>query len=191
MPSHTYRKVKRDTPVDTAFLILDTQINMFDPSEPVYGAQHLLEILQILLVQARASNFLVIYIQNNGGEGDPDQPHTPGWYIHPAIAPQKEDLVFQKTSPDAFYGTTLHQELQSRGIRHLIVAGMQSELCIDTTCRQAVQLGYQVTLVGDAHSTFDSDSVSAEQLIDQTNQELSALAQVKLSRDLFTYPRQT
>jgi nicotinamidase-related amidase len=166
-------------------LILDAQINMFDPAEPVFSAQHLLEMFQSLLVKARASNIPVVYIQNNGGEGDPDQPDSPGWYIHPTIAPQKSDLVFQKTSPDAFYKTTLHQEMQSLNIQHLIIAGMQSELCIDATCRQAVELGYQVTLVGDAHSTFDSDCAPAEQVIAQTNRELSGLAQVRFSRDLF------
>jgi len=147
----------------------------------------MLETLQSLLFKARASNISVVYIQNDGGEGDPDQPNTPGWYIHPAIPPREEDLVFQKTSPDAFYKTTLHQELQSRGIRFLIVAGMQTELCIEATCSKAVKLGYQVTLVADAHSTFDSEETPAEQVIAQTNQGLSTLVQVRLSRDLFLH----
>ncbi len=185
MPTRDNQKVKRDRSGSTAFVILDAQINMFDPSEPVFGAQHLLEMIQSLLYEVRASNIQVVYIQNNGGEGDPDQPHTPGWYIHPALAPQKRDLVLQKISPDAFHKTTLHQELKSLGIRHLIVAGMQSELCIEATCRKAVELGYQVTLVGDAHSTFDSGSAPAEQVIAQTNRELSGLAQVEFFRDLF------
>jgi nicotinamidase-related amidase len=170
---------------DTSLLLLDAQINMFDPSEPVFGAQHLLETLQSLLAKTRASNIPVVYIQNNGSEGYPDQPNTPGWFIHPSIAPQKEDLIFQKTSPDAFHKTALHRELQSCGIRRLIVAGMQSELCIDATCRHAVDLGYQVTLVGDAHSTFDSEGAPAEKVIAETNQELSALVQIRLSGDLF------
>ncbi len=189
MSSLDNQKVKTDQSGSTAFLLLDAQINMFDPSEPVFSAQHMLETLQSLLTKARASNTPVVYIQNNGGEGDPDQPHTPGWYIHPALAPQKGDRVLQKISPDAFHKTTLHQELESLGIKHLIVAGMQSELCIDATCRKAVELSYQVTLVGDAHSTFDSGSASAEQVITQTNRELSGLAQVEFSHDLFPNPK--
>jgi nicotinamidase-related amidase len=186
MPTHVEQDAKNDQSESSAFLILDAQINMFNPSEPVFGSQHILEMLQSLINKARASNIQIIYIQNNGGEGDPDQPFTPGWYIHPAIAPQKGDLIFQKTSPDAFNKTTLHQKLQSLSIQHLIVAGMQSELCIDATCRKAVELGYQVILVGDAHSTFDSGSVQAEEVIAQINRELSSLVQIRLSRNLFT-----
>ena len=172
----------------SSLLILDTQVNMFDPAEPVHGAEYLLETLQELIGKARTSGIQIVYIQNNGSEGDPDQPNKPGWFIHPAIAPHKGDLIFQKTPPDAFHGTLLHSELKSRGIRRLIVAGMQTELCIEATCRRAVELGYPVTLVADAHSTFDSEDYPAKQVITQTNKELNTLVKIELSRDLFFFP---
>ena len=63
--------------------------------------------------------------------------------------------------------------LKARGIGHLIIAGIQTEYCIDTTCRRASSLGYEVTLVADAHSTWDTEHLSAWQIIDHPNQVLS------------------
>ena len=60
--------------------------------------------------------------------------------------------MVQKQTPDAFHETNLHSELESRGIRKLVIAGLQTEYCIDTTCRRASSLGYDIILVENAHS---------------------------------------
>ena len=85
--------------------------------------------------------------------------------IHPTIAPESEDLVIHKPETDAFYGTTLQQELDARDLDHLIVVGCKSEACVDATCRKAIDLGYQVTLVSDAHSTTDNTVLTAPQIV--------------------------
>lgn len=71
----------------------------------------------------------------------------------------------QKTSPDSFSDTILHAELQNYDFEELVVAGLQTEYCIDTTCRRAFSLGYKVTLVEDDHSTWDSSFLKAEEII--------------------------
>ena len=63
--------------------------------------------------------------------------------------------------------------MQTRGIGHLIIAGIQTEYCVDTTCRRGCSLGYEVTLVEDAHSTWDTEHLTASQIIDHHNQVLS------------------
>ncbi len=63
-------------------------------------------------------------------------------------------------------------ELAARGIAKLVVAGIQTECCVDTTCRRASSLGYQTTLVRDAHSTWDSRTLSAAQIITHHNEAL-------------------
>jgi nicotinamidase-related amidase len=85
----------------------------------------------------------------------------------------KGDIVIQKNTPDAFYKTNLCEKLESKGIRNLIVAGLQTEYCVDTTCRRAFSLGYNVTLVKDAHSTWDTSILSAEQIIEHHSSVLS------------------
>jgi len=67
--------------------------------------------------------------------------------IHPTIVPKEEDVMIKKETPDAFHKTTLHQKLKSKGIEKLVIAGLQTEYCIDTTCRRAYSLGYEVVLV--------------------------------------------
>ncbi len=146
---------------DTALVIIDVQNALVDGANPVYRLDALLENISTLIAQARSTATQIIYIQDN----DVDEIGSPGWQIYPTIAPESEDLVIRKPETDAFYGTTLQQELEMRNLSHLIVVGCKSEVCIDATCRKAIDLGYQVTLVSDAHSTTDNSILTAPQII--------------------------
>lgn len=161
-----------------ALIVLDAQVNMFDEAAPVYKSHQLLRDLQRLIERARAAGVLVVYIRNNGGPGDPDQPGTPGWQIHPALSPQIGDLVYDKYTADSFHDTDLHASLQARGVRHLYIAGMQTEVCIRATVQRAAGLGYEVTLASDLHSTFDMDEMSAEEAITAYNRQMNEVAEV-------------
>jgi len=120
--------------------------------------------------------------KNNGRSGDPDEYGSAGWKMHPSIAPIEGDVLIQKKTPDAFHETNLRNELESREIRKLVVAGLQTEYCVDTTCRRAFSLGYEVTLVKDAHSTWGTSTLSAEQIIEHHNNVLSGFF-VRLERE--------
>ena len=159
---------------DTALLIIDMQIGIFSESNPIYNGNKLLAKAKSLIAKGRAAQIPIFYVQNNGGKGDPDEYGTPGWKIHPFITPVEGDVIVQKQTPDAFHRTNLHLELESRGIRKLIIAGLQTEYCVDTTCRRAFSLGYNVILVKDAHSTWDSSLLSAQQIIDHHNHVLGS-----------------
>jgi nicotinamidase-related amidase len=158
---------------DTALLVIDVQNGMFVEDDPVHQGAELLETIGDLLAKARAAQAPVIYIQHNGGPGHPLEPGGAGWPIHPAIAPAAGEPVVGKSTPDSFHETTLQRELEERGIVKLVVAGIQTELCVDTTCRRAASLGYQTTLVCDAHSTWDSRTLSAAQIIAHHNDALN------------------
>lgn len=168
----------------TALLVLDAQVNMFEANNAVYESEKLLSTLKSLLTRARTQGVLIVYIQNNGGPDDPDQPQTPGWYIHPELAPACDDLIIQKWTPDAFYQTSLQEELVRRGITSVILMGMQTQYCIDTTCRHAFALDYTVTLVSDGHSTYDTPLLTAEQVIAHHTALLKAFATVVDSETL-------
>ena len=157
---------------DTALLVIDVQNGMFTEDDPVYQGAGLLATIGDLLAKARAAQVPVIYIQHDGGAGDPLEPGSAGWPIHPAIAPAEGEPVIRKATPDSFHKTTLQAELAARGVTKLIIAGIQTECCVDTTCRRASSLGYQTTLVRDAHSTWDSRTLSAAQIIAHHNDTL-------------------
>ena len=85
------------------------------------------------------------------------------------------DAVCRKTACDAFFETSLEAELDRRGVERLVVAGCMSEFCIDTTCRRAVSLGYDVVLAADAHGTCDGAVLRADQIIAHENETLDGL----------------
>jgi nicotinamidase-related amidase len=156
----------------TALLVIDMQVCNFDESAPVYRGRDLLSKIGSLVGHARATGTPIIYIQHCGSEGAIDQLGTPGWEIDRSIAPGQDDVVIEKHHPDAFQDTSLHHHLESRGLERVIITGIQTEYCIDTTCRRAYSLNYDVVLVRDGHSTWDTDLLTAQQIIDHHNRVL-------------------
>jgi streptothricin hydrolase len=154
-----------------ALLLVDAQVNMFDPQLPVWSADALLGRLTNLRDQARSTQTPIIFIRNCGGPHDPDQPGTPGWELHPALQPAVGDVLLDKTTCDTFASTTLQDELQKLGVTSVIIAGLQSEFCIRETTLGALAHGLAVTLVADGHSTYDSDSQKAAEISASVNAE--------------------
>src|SRR2546429_9836144 len=104
--------------IGTALLVIDVQVNMFAESDPVYQGNELLAHISSLLEKARDAQLPIIYIQHGSERRDhPLEIGTPGWHIHPTIAPQEGDRIVHKRTPDAFYNTILQQELQALGVK--------------------------------------------------------------------------
>ena len=156
---------------NTALLIIDMQVGNFAGDEPIYQGELLLANTGYLVEQARRTQQPIIFVQHCGGPGEIDEPGSPGWEIHPDLGPVSNPAI-QKRTPDSFHETTLHNELQAQKIKHLIIAGLQTEYCIDTTCRRAFSLGYKVTLIEDAHGTWPGDELTAPQIITHHNRVL-------------------
>ena len=157
----------------TALLLIDTQANMFDPATPVAGAVPLLVRLHELQKRARAAHAPVVFVRNNGGAGEPDEPGTPGWEVQTVLHPAPGELVLDKTTNDTFESTNLAGLLEARGISKLVIAGLQSEFCIRATTLGALARGCEVTLVSDGHSTYDGKSLEAAEITASGNEELA------------------
>ncbi len=171
-------------PSSTALLVVDVQNGLFRTDPPLHERERFLANVCTLIESARASAVPVVYLRHETVGGELAK-GTPGWGIHPAVAPQSGDIVVDKRQNDGFHATSLHEELQRMGTLHLVVAGVQTEFCVDTTCRRAFSLGYQVTLVGDAHTTFDTEVLAAAQIIAHHNRTLGVrLACVTTTDDL-------
>ncbi len=112
-------------------------------------------------------------MRHDGGPGDTLEHGTAGWHIHPAIAPIAGEAIVDKRTPDAFHETALAATLAAGGTTRIVVVGAQTEFCVDTTCRRAFSSGYEVALVSDGHSTWDNDTLTADQIIRHTNRTLS------------------
>jgi nicotinamidase-related amidase len=151
----------------TALLVIGVQSAFFDPKDYIYNGEEYIEKISGLIERAREAGVPVVYIQHE--EGSAMARGAPGWIIYPAIAPKPGELVIPKTTPDSFYNTTLQEDLKKRDITRLIIAGFQTEWCIDTTVRRAYSLEYDTTVVEDAHSTYDTKILRAPQIISHHN----------------------
>lgn len=74
------------------------------------------------------------------------------------IAPQEGDLLFTKTTASAFSSTPIDDELKSRGIEMLAICGVSTNYCVESTLRDAADLGYDVALIEDASADSNLES---------------------------------
>jgi len=148
-----------------ALLIIDVQNAMIAVDNPVYQSKEKIHNIQSLIRKARNKNIPVIYVQHNE-VGSEFENGTETWEIYDGIKPLVNDTIIQKTKSDSFYETPLKEVLEQNKIDKLVIAGMQTEYCVNATSTRAVELGYDVILVKDAHSTWDSDENSAIEIIE-------------------------
>jgi len=159
---------------NTALLIVDLQVAMFESESepPIHDAHRLLQRAADLIQRARTAGVPVIFVRHDGGPGDPLEAGRPGWDIHPTLEPAPEETIVEKSWPDSFQETDLGDLLAQGGITRLIIAGAQTDFCINATCRRAAALGYDTTLVADTHSTWGSKGKTAEEIIAAHNSQL-------------------
>ena len=164
---------------DSALMVIDMQQGLFD--EGAFEPERLVKQVKTLIDHARSSNIPVIYVQHNEDPqyGGSLVPGKPAHEIHPAIAPQAGDTIIQKFNPSAFQDTNLQDVLAEKGIKHLVLSGMQTEMCVDSTSRDAYGRGYKVTIASDAHSTMDNGVLTADQIIKHTNATQRMFAKIK------------
>ncbi|HLN60697.1 MAG TPA: cysteine hydrolase family protein [Symbiobacteriaceae bacterium] len=157
--------------METALVVIDVQVGVV---ESAHDAAGVLERIRQLQDRARAAGVPVVHVQHHDpdGVGSPLEQGKPAWEIHPTVAPAAGEPVVHKMQCDSFHETDLQQVLGRLGARRLVIAGCQTDYCVDTSCRRAVTLGYSVTLAADAHSTVGNGVLTAEQIIAHHNQTL-------------------
>ena len=160
-------------------LVMDVQFGMFNLSRPLFKSDSLLNNILELVQKARLENIPIIFIQHCGGEKSPFKKGTIGWHIHPSIIPCENDYFIEKKFADSFQDSGLLELLNKLEVENIVVCGLVTEGCIDTTVRRAFSLGYKIELAGDSHSTTDSNVLTAEQIINHHNEVLKIFSEVK------------
>lgn len=93
-------------------------------------------------------------------------PGTKGVEFHASVSPGPGETVFQKHYPNSFRETPLLEHLRRQQITQLVIAGMMTQMCIDTSTRAAADLGFQCSLAHDACATkslsFGGETVPAD-----------------------------
>jgi nicotinamidase-related amidase len=176
---------------DTALMIIDVQVAPFIwhqyGGKDLYNSEQFLSNISLLIEKARKTNTPIIYVQYT--EGDDSQvwrKGSPLWEIHPQVKPKEDDIVIIKYHADPFYDTGLHEILCSIGIKKLVIAGLQTEFCVDTTCRCAYSLGYKNVLVSDGHTTCAQPGImTPSQTIEHHNTVIeSQFAELKKTQEV-------
>jgi nicotinamidase-related amidase len=134
-----------------------------------------------LVDAARAAGDAVIWVlHSEPGSDTPFDPASGHVRLIDGLAPRDDEPVLTKTSRNAFTTTNLQQRLTELGIRELVICGIQTEQCCETTARLANDLGYDVTFVTDATATFPiphrddpSRSLSTHDIIERTEYALA------------------
>jgi nicotinamidase-related amidase len=134
---------------NTALLVIDVQNAVVDNC---YERDSVVGNIRTLVDRARAAGIPVVWVADN------DKGHELGtepWQIVTELDPSPQEPRIDKRYGDAFEDTDLEVVLARAGVGHLVVAGAQTDACIRSTIHGAFTRGYDVTLVGDAHTTED------------------------------------
>jgi nicotinamidase-related amidase len=151
-----------------ALLVIDVQQGLFENSTPLYEADQLLSNINLLVDRAHAAGVPVFFVQQSGWKTLVEG--SDAWRLHPALKQLTTDHFIHKYHGNAFQETTLKGELDALHVRRVVVAGLLTHNCIQVTCNGAHELGYDVVLVKDAHSTYNA---KPRDVIDEWNEKLS------------------
>ncbi|HEV8306334.1 MAG TPA: cysteine hydrolase family protein [Methylomirabilota bacterium] len=143
----------------TALLIIDAQQEYFAPVGKIVlpdGPQAITRIARAL-EWARARQIPVFHIVHESRRPNATTfvPGSPALAIHPAVTPAAGEPVIQKHLPGSFTNTPLEDELRKHGVERVIVSGFMTQMCCDTTAREAAHRGFKVTLLSDATAAMD------------------------------------
>jgi nicotinamidase-related amidase len=170
-------------PVKQALLVIDVQTGMFTLPVPLFNGQNLIQNIMNLISKAQNKSVQIIYMQHCGKKDSLFEEGTPGWKLHPAIIPQENDIIIKKKHSDAFYQTNLEAILKEKCIEELIICGIATEGCIDTTIRRAFSMDFRVITISNCHSTTDNKILKAKQVIDHHNQMFQFFSTLKTSEE--------
>lgn len=163
----------------TALILIDVQRG-FDSA--YFGKRNNPDAEANIAALARAWQGPIVLVRHDSVEpGSPLAPDSPGNALKPEVADVRPDLLVTKSVHSSFHGEVdLHGWLTRRGITDLVLAGVQTNACVETTARVGNNLGYRVRVVLDATFTFDVGGLTADQLTEATAANLEGLGFAKI-----------
>ena len=157
---------------NVALLVIDMQQALLSGA---YRETEVVNVVNALSGNIRDADAPVFFIQHNHSSFAPMMQGAAGWQIHASMERRSTDRLIEKEASDAFYGTDLEERLRALAVRELIITGLQTEFCVDATCRAALSRDFDVVLVADGHTTGDSH-LPAQAIIEHHNNTLANIA---------------
>lgn len=144
--------------MSTALVLIDLQNDYFPGGAmELVGAESAVSQAAKLMKVFRQGGLPIFHIQHIAKRAGATffLPGTKGADIHAAVSPAAAEALVVKHFPNGFRETPLHDSLRSAGVSQLVLAGMMTHMCVDTTVRAAADLGFQCFLAADACATRD------------------------------------
>jgi nicotinamidase-related amidase len=155
--------------MNTALLVIDIQDSFkYDPRRwATRNNPQFEEKVTELIATFREASLPVFFILHNDSDpgfraGDPEV------QLMDFLDRRESDPLLTKNTRNAFTSTDLQQRLDAQGVRKLIISGISTEQCCETTARVAADLGYDVDFVTEATATFPIGSLSTEAIVERT-----------------------
>jgi nicotinamidase-related amidase len=151
---------------NTALVVIDVQNGVVAEA---HDRAAVVSNIATLVERARGAGVAIVWVQHS------DEDLVVGsdsWQYVPELVRQDSEPLVHKIFGDSFEGTDLERVLAAAGVGRLVVVGAQTDECIRSTIHGAFTRGYDVTLVGDAHTTEDLTPWGApppDQVIAHTN----------------------
>lgn len=152
-----------------ALLIVDVQTALIK-ADP-YNIKNVINNIKTLISIARENDKEVIYIRHNVNK-DKDIIEDQEWDIYAEIAPNRNETIIDKKYNSSFYQTDLKKYLETKGIDTIILMGIQTEYCVDTTCKVAFEYGYKVIIPEETNTTFDNEYLTGNKIYELYNYKI-------------------
>jgi nicotinamidase-related amidase len=149
-------------------LVVDVQV---DVMAGAWDSERIITNVGRAVERARAEGVPVVWVQHS----DDEMPEgSPEWQLVPGLVPDESELLIRKNFNSSFEQTDLEAELTKLGATHIVLAGAATNWCIRATAYGALERGYDLTLVEDAHTTItmelgDGKTIEAAGVVDELN----------------------
>jgi nicotinamidase-related amidase len=158
-----------------ALIIIDVQQGLCEGPGAAFDHATVIARINTVSQRARLAGVPVIFVQHEGKNAYLTR-DSAGWQLARGLITALGNGLVPKTTPDAFHLTRLEALLKALGISELIICGMHTEFCVDTSTRRAMALGFPVTLLADGHTSAGNTSLTAAQIIAHHNSTLSNIS---------------
>jgi nicotinamidase-related amidase len=153
----------------SALLVVDAQVGVLSV---IWESQRVVRNLEKLVANARSAGVPVIWIQHS--DNNELKFGSAAWKLAPNFSPKSAEIVVHKKYNSSFAATDLDPKLKALGVSRIVLAGALTNWCIRSTAYAAVDRGYDLTLVSDAHSTEslelpNGNTVPAESIVTELN----------------------
>lgn len=171
-----------------ALLVIDVQNEYFTGKLPVSYPQGSLERIVQAIDAAHAAEIPVVMIQHSAPQADSTtfRRASHEWELHPEVARQAYAVLIEKHLPGSFTGTKLEEWLREHGIDTVVISGYMTQMCCDTTARQALHLGFGVEFLSDATGTLAFKNSAGEVSAEELHRAILVTQQIRFSEVLST-----